>query len=93
MDSSLCFLQVKHLRESVTEEYARYLNEHAARKLLLAKLNDLHNEQLEMTQQAQRRESADLCKNPSCTETQIHTHEYSFAEEIQSISELSSDML
>ncbi|KAK2545769.1 Tsnaxip1 [Columba livia] len=52
--------QVKHLRESVTEEYARYLNEHAARKLLLAKLSDLHNEQLEMTQQAQRRESTDL---------------------------------
>ncbi|XP_065497159.1 translin-associated factor X-interacting protein 1 [Caloenas nicobarica] len=52
--------QVEHLRESVTEEYAHYLNEHAARKLLLAKLNDMHNEQLEMTQQAQRRESADL---------------------------------
>ncbi|NXE83300.1 TXIP1 protein, partial [Cochlearius cochlearius] len=36
--------QVEHLRTSVAEEYARYLNEHGARKLLLTKLNEIHNE-------------------------------------------------
>ncbi|NXS96951.1 TXIP1 protein, partial [Jacana jacana] len=41
--------QVEHLQASVTEEYTRYLNEHDARKLLLAKLNEMHNEQLDMT--------------------------------------------
>ncbi|NXJ54025.1 TXIP1 protein, partial [Spizaetus tyrannus] len=41
--------QVEHLQTSVAEEYARYLNEYSARKLLLAKLNDMHNEQLDMT--------------------------------------------
>ncbi|XP_066860450.1 translin-associated factor X-interacting protein 1 isoform X3 [Anser cygnoides] len=40
--------QVEHLQTSVAEEYARYLNEYGARKLLLAKLNDMHNEQLNM---------------------------------------------
>ncbi|XP_063190094.1 translin-associated factor X-interacting protein 1 [Chroicocephalus ridibundus] len=48
--------QVEHLQTSVAEEYARYLNEHGARKLLLAKLNDMHNEQLEMT----RRQAQDV---------------------------------
>ncbi|XP_040427277.1 translin-associated factor X-interacting protein 1 isoform X3 [Cygnus olor] len=42
--------QVEHLQTSVAEEYARYLNEYGARKLLLAKLNDMHNEQLNMKQ-------------------------------------------
>uniref|UniRef100_A0A8C0EPJ4 Translin-associated factor X-interacting protein 1 N-terminal domain-containing protein n=1 Tax=Bubo bubo TaxID=30461 RepID=A0A8C0EPJ4_BUBBB len=41
--------QVERLRTSVAEEYTRYLNEHGARKLLLAKLNDLHDEQLDKT--------------------------------------------
>ncbi|NXW19312.1 TXIP1 protein, partial [Circaetus pectoralis] len=41
--------QVEHLQTSVAEEYARYLNEYGACKLLLAKLNDMHNEQLNMT--------------------------------------------
>ncbi|XP_035754749.1 translin-associated factor X-interacting protein 1 isoform X5 [Egretta garzetta] len=40
--------QVEHLRTSVAEEYARYLNEHSAHKLLLAKLNEIHNERLDM---------------------------------------------
>ncbi|XP_054054521.1 translin-associated factor X-interacting protein 1 isoform X1 [Rissa tridactyla] len=48
--------QVEHLQTSVTEEYVRYLNEHGARKLLLAKLNDMHNERLEMT----RRQAQDV---------------------------------
>ncbi|NXS43896.1 TXIP1 protein, partial [Balaeniceps rex] len=49
--------QVDHLQTSVAEEYVRYLNEYGARKLLLAKLNDMHNEQLDMTRhQAQGRE-------------------------------------
>ncbi|KFP95193.1 Translin-associated factor X-interacting protein 1, partial [Haliaeetus albicilla] len=41
--------KVEHLQTSVAEEYAHYLNEYGARKLLLAKLNDMHNEQLDMT--------------------------------------------
>ncbi|XP_009892786.1 PREDICTED: translin-associated factor X-interacting protein 1 [Charadrius vociferus] len=41
--------QVEHLQRSIAEEYARYLNEYGARKLLLAKLNDMHNEHLDMT--------------------------------------------
>ncbi|KAF1611896.1 Translin-associated factor X-interacting protein 1, partial [Eudyptes chrysolophus] len=41
--------QVERLQTSVAEEYARYLNEYGARKVLLAKLNDMHNERLEMT--------------------------------------------
>ncbi|NXX53630.1 TXIP1 protein, partial [Scopus umbretta] len=41
--------QVEHLQTSVAEEYVRYLNEYGARKLLLAKLNDMHNERLDMT--------------------------------------------
>nr|XP_038041573.1 translin-associated factor X-interacting protein 1 isoform X2 [Anas platyrhynchos] len=42
--------QVERLQTSVAEEYTRYLNEHGARKLLLAKLNDMHNEQLNVKQ-------------------------------------------
>ncbi|NXQ96724.1 TXIP1 protein, partial [Sagittarius serpentarius] len=41
--------QVEHLRTSVAEEYAHYLNEYGARKLLLAKLNDMRNERLDVT--------------------------------------------
>ncbi|KFQ35686.1 Translin-associated factor X-interacting protein 1, partial [Mesitornis unicolor] len=41
--------QVEYLRTSVAEEYARYLNEYGARKLLLAKLNYIHSEQLDRT--------------------------------------------
>ncbi|NXW56402.1 TXIP1 protein, partial [Eurystomus gularis] len=41
--------QVEHLQRSVAEEYTRYLKEHGARKLLLAKLNNAHNERLEAT--------------------------------------------
>ncbi|NXY79148.1 TXIP1 protein, partial [Glareola pratincola] len=53
--------QVEHLQTSVAEEYARYLNEYGARKLLLAKLNDMRNERLEMTRrQAQGRERGDV---------------------------------
>ncbi|NXV51520.1 TXIP1 protein, partial [Uria aalge] len=48
--------QVEHLQTSVAEEYTRYLNEYSARKLLLAKLNDMHNERLEMT----RRQAQDV---------------------------------
>ncbi|GAB0195741.1 translin-associated factor X-interacting protein 1 [Grus japonensis] len=42
-------VQVEHLWTSVAEEYARYLNEYGARKMLLAKLNDMHNERLDRT--------------------------------------------
>ncbi|NXO58275.1 TXIP1 protein, partial [Aramus guarauna] len=42
-------VQVEHLRTSVAEEYARYLNEYGARKMLLAKLNDIRNERLDRT--------------------------------------------
>lgn len=46
---------------SVAEEYTRYLQEYGARKLLLAKLNDMHNEQLNVKQhQAQGGESRSL---------------------------------
>ncbi|KAM9227981.1 LOW QUALITY PROTEIN: translin-associated factor X-interacting protein 1 [Leptosomus discolor] len=41
--------QVEHLRTSMAEDYTHYLNEYSARKLLLAKLNDMHNERLDMT--------------------------------------------
>lgn len=61
INSNLCFLQVEHLQTSVAEEYAHYLNEYGARKLLLAKLNDMYNEQLDMTRhQVQGRESRSL---------------------------------
>lgn len=85
------FLQVEHLQTSVTEEYARYLNEHGARKLLLAKLNDMHNERLEMTQrQAQGRErgvSVRTC--PAQTPKCMHLGA-ALQEKIQSISEIPS---
>ncbi|XP_021263690.1 translin-associated factor X-interacting protein 1 isoform X2 [Numida meleagris] len=42
--------QVERLQMSVAEEYTRYLQEHGARRLLLAKLNDMHNEQLNVKQ-------------------------------------------
>ncbi|KFO07995.1 Translin-associated factor X-interacting protein 1, partial [Balearica regulorum gibbericeps] len=42
-------VQVERLRTSVAEEYARYLNEYGARKMLLAKLNDMYNERLDRT--------------------------------------------
>lgn len=61
INSSPCFPQVEHLQTSVAEEYARYLNEYGARKVLLAKLNDMHNERLEMTRhQVQGRKSRSL---------------------------------
>uniref|UniRef100_A0A663MRL6 Translin-associated factor X-interacting protein 1 N-terminal domain-containing protein n=1 Tax=Athene cunicularia TaxID=194338 RepID=A0A663MRL6_ATHCN len=41
--------QVEHLQTSVAEEYTCYVNEHSARKLLLAKLSNLHNEQRDKT--------------------------------------------
>ncbi|XP_035399272.1 translin-associated factor X-interacting protein 1 isoform X4 [Cygnus atratus] len=57
--------QVEHLQTSVAEEYARYLNEYGARKLLLAKLNDMHNEQLNMKQhQVQDVKGEDVVKLP-----------------------------
>ncbi|XP_042732858.1 translin-associated factor X-interacting protein 1 [Lagopus leucura] len=42
--------QVEHLQMSVAEEYTRYLQEYGARKLLVAKLNEMHNEQLDVKQ-------------------------------------------
>ncbi|XP_052542117.1 translin-associated factor X-interacting protein 1 [Tympanuchus pallidicinctus] len=42
--------QVEHLQMSVAEEYTRYLQEYGARKLLVAKLNEVHSEQLDMKQ-------------------------------------------
>ncbi|XP_075796637.1 translin-associated factor X-interacting protein 1 isoform X2 [Pelodiscus sinensis] len=41
--------QVHQLRKSVAKEYVRYANESDARRLLLADLNDLRNQQLEMS--------------------------------------------
>ncbi|XP_040536812.1 translin-associated factor X-interacting protein 1 isoform X1 [Gallus gallus] len=58
MKEEKCSLQtqVEHLQMSVAEEYTRYLQEYGARKLLLAKLNDMHNEQLNVKQhQAQEK--------------------------------------
>ncbi|POI34170.1 hypothetical protein CIB84_002078 [Bambusicola thoracicus] len=55
--------QVEHLQMSVAEEYTRYLQEYGARKLLLAKLNDMHNEQLNVKQhQAQAVKGEDVVK-------------------------------
>ncbi|NXD17811.1 TXIP1 protein, partial [Nothocercus nigrocapillus] len=51
-------IQVEHLKNSLAEEYLRYLNEHHARKLLLADMNEMHNEQLGLTlHQVQGREN------------------------------------
>ncbi|XP_010167644.2 translin-associated factor X-interacting protein 1-like, partial [Antrostomus carolinensis] len=55
--------QVARLQTSVAEEYTRYLNEHDARKLLLAKLNDMRNEELERTRhQGQAVKGEDVVK-------------------------------
>uniref|UniRef100_A0A8C8B4U5 Translin associated factor X interacting protein 1 n=1 Tax=Otus sunia TaxID=257818 RepID=A0A8C8B4U5_9STRI len=55
--------QVEHLQTSVAEEYTRYLKEHGARKLLLAKLNDLREEQLDKTgHQVQEVKGEDVVK-------------------------------
>ncbi|KAM9289549.1 translin-associated factor X-interacting protein 1, partial [Morus bassanus] len=55
--------QVEHLQTSVAEEYAHYLNEYGARKLLLAKLNDMCNERLDMTRhQAEDIKGEDMVK-------------------------------
>ncbi|NXC50736.1 TXIP1 protein, partial [Penelope pileata] len=43
--------QVERLQASVAEEYTRYLHEYGARKQLLAKVNDMHNEQLDVKPQ------------------------------------------
>ncbi|XP_014802785.1 PREDICTED: translin-associated factor X-interacting protein 1 isoform X1 [Calidris pugnax] len=48
--------QVEYLQASVAEEYTRYLNQHDAHKLLLAKLNEMHHERLDMT----RRQAQDV---------------------------------
>ncbi|NXI59556.1 TXIP1 protein, partial [Chloroceryle aenea] len=55
--------QVEQLRRSVAEEYARYLHEHGARKLLLAKLNSTCSERLDMTRlQSQDVKGEDVVK-------------------------------
>ncbi|NXL64731.1 TXIP1 protein, partial [Chordeiles acutipennis] len=55
--------QVERLQTSVAEEYTRYLNEHDARKLLLAQLNDMHNEEVERTRhQTQAVKGEDVVK-------------------------------
>ncbi|NXU51486.1 TXIP1 protein, partial [Turnix velox] len=46
--------QVEHLQASLAEEYTRYLNESHARKLLLAKQNDMYKERQEVTQHKAR---------------------------------------
>ncbi|NWX91533.1 TXIP1 protein, partial [Nothoprocta pentlandii] len=51
-------IQVEHLKKSLAEEYLRYLNEHHARKLLLADMNETHNKQLDLPlHQVQGREN------------------------------------
>uniref|UniRef100_A0A8C3KRU4 Translin-associated factor X-interacting protein 1 N-terminal domain-containing protein n=1 Tax=Calidris pygmaea TaxID=425635 RepID=A0A8C3KRU4_9CHAR len=55
--------QVEYLQASVAEEYTRYLNQHDAHKLLLAKLNEMHHERLDMTRrQAQDVKGEDVVK-------------------------------
>ncbi|NXS54270.1 TXIP1 protein, partial [Brachypteracias leptosomus] len=55
--------QVEHLQASVAEEHTRYLNEHDARKLLLAKLSNAHNKHLDTTgHQAQDTKGEDVVK-------------------------------
>ncbi|OXB76062.1 UNVERIFIED_CONTAM: hypothetical protein H355_000161 [Colinus virginianus] len=55
--------QVERLQLSVAEEYTRYLQEHGARKLLLAKLNEMHSEQLDVKQhQVQGGKGEDVVK-------------------------------
>ncbi|XP_010209305.1 PREDICTED: translin-associated factor X-interacting protein 1 [Tinamus guttatus] len=56
-------IQVERLKKSLAEEYLRYLNEHHARKLLLADMNEMHNEQLGLTlHQVQDVKSEDVVK-------------------------------
>ncbi|XP_067158947.1 translin-associated factor X-interacting protein 1 [Apteryx mantelli] len=56
-------IQVEHLQKSLAEEYIRYLNEYHARKLLLANMNEMHNEQLGLTlHQVQDVKSEDVVK-------------------------------
>ncbi|XP_067409207.1 translin-associated factor X-interacting protein 1 [Emydura macquarii macquarii] len=55
--------QVNKLRKNVAKEYVRYLNECDARKLLLADLNEMRNQQLEMSlRQVQDVKGEDLVK-------------------------------
>ncbi|PKU30803.1 translin-associated factor x-interacting protein 1 [Limosa lapponica baueri] len=55
--------QVEYLQASVAEEYTRYLDQHDAHKLLLAKLNEMHRERLDMTRrQAQDMKGEDVVK-------------------------------
>ncbi|NXL50372.1 TXIP1 protein, partial [Podilymbus podiceps] len=55
--------QVEYLQMSIGEEYVRYLNEYGARKLLLAKLNDMPNERLDrMCHQVQDIKGEDVVK-------------------------------
>uniref|UniRef100_A0A8C8RF30 Translin associated factor X interacting protein 1 n=1 Tax=Pelusios castaneus TaxID=367368 RepID=A0A8C8RF30_9SAUR len=56
-------IQVNKLRKNVAKEYVRYLNECDARKLLLADLNEMRNQQLEMSlRQVQDVKGEDLVK-------------------------------
>ncbi|KFV74118.1 Translin-associated factor X-interacting protein 1, partial [Struthio camelus australis] len=56
-------IQVENLQKGLTEEYLRYLNEYHARKLLLANLNEMHNERLGLTlRQVQDVKSEDVVK-------------------------------
>uniref|UniRef100_A0A669QR22 Translin-associated factor X-interacting protein 1 N-terminal domain-containing protein n=1 Tax=Phasianus colchicus TaxID=9054 RepID=A0A669QR22_PHACC len=56
-------LQTQVNKLSVAEEYTRYLQEYGARKLLLAKLNEMHNEQLNVKQhQVQGDKGEDVVK-------------------------------
>uniref|UniRef100_A0A8C0G8K1 Translin-associated factor X-interacting protein 1 N-terminal domain-containing protein n=1 Tax=Chelonoidis abingdonii TaxID=106734 RepID=A0A8C0G8K1_CHEAB len=55
--------QVNKLRKNVAKEYMRYINECDARKLLLADLNEMRNQQLEMSlRQVQEVKGEDLVK-------------------------------
>ncbi|XP_030437330.1 translin-associated factor X-interacting protein 1 isoform X2 [Gopherus evgoodei] len=55
--------QVNKLRKNVAKEYMRYINECDARKLLLADLNEMRNQQLEMSlRQVQDVKGEDLVK-------------------------------
>ncbi|NXJ83875.1 TXIP1 protein, partial [Trogon melanurus] len=51
MREEMCSLrtQVEHLQTSVAKEYARYLDERDAHKLLLVRLNEMLNERLDTT--------------------------------------------
>lgn len=49
ISAAFCLLQVNKLQKNVAEEYLHYRNECDARKLLLADLNEMRSQQLEMT--------------------------------------------